>query len=128
MNIDIVVKENFEVTEDALEQMTRNVLQGDSYIDAIWRFYHRSIEDYQYDAIEKPLTEELEKRVAKAKAEGIYCLYEEQVDACNIFFEELKPIIQAETERGGKTPSEIFNHLYELFKTDELDAGMPITF
>lgn len=128
MNIDIIVKENFEVTEDALEEMTRNVMTGDNYEESICRFYTCKLDDYQYDAIKEPLTEELKKRVAKAKAEGIHYLYEEQTEACYIFFEELKPILQEEIERGGKTPSEIFNRLYELYKTDSLGFETPIIF
>lgn len=128
MNIDIIVKENFEVTESALEEMTRYVMTGDNYEESICRFYTCKLEDYQYDAIKEPLTEELKKRVEKAKAEGIHYLYDEQIEACYIFFEELKPIIQEEIERGGKTPSEIFNHLYELCKTDSLGFETPIIF
>lgn len=128
MNIDIIAKENFEVTENALEEMTRYIMAGDSYEDAISRFYTYQLEDYQYNAIKEPLIEELKKRVTKIKKEGVHYLYEEQVDACYIFFEELKPIIQEEIERGGKTPSEIFNRLYELYKTDSLGVETSIIF
>lgn len=128
MNIEIVIKENFEVTEDALKEMTRNVLQGDCYENAIHRFYTCRLEDYQYDVIIEPLKKELKKRVAKAKKEGIYYLNREQFDAYNFFITEFKPIIRAEIERGGKTPSEIFNHLYELFKADALNTSSPIIF
>lgn len=128
MNVDIVVKENFEITEDDLAEMTRNVLLGDTYEDAISRFYTWKLEDYQYNAIKKPLAKELKKRVAKAKEEGVYYLNEGQADSCYGFFEELQSIIQAEIERGGKTPSEIFNHLYELYKTGGIDIEEPIIF
>lgn len=128
MNIDIEIKESLEIEEEELDTMVRAILQGESYEDTIWNYCTLYIKDYQYPSVEKILTRELEKRVTKAKREGVLYLSDEQVNSCYVFFDEIQQIIDKETEKGGKTPKDILSHLYELYKTGGLSESEPIVF